>query len=458
MSPFFVLVLIVLLIIAIKVLPNRRRVKLLEEIPGPYHDPILGALRHFIHSPEQTWTTFRNFAKVHYPIYKFWLANVPVVSLLCPEDVEFRYMFMFHTLYVNSVVLLGRKWRSRRKLTTPAFYLSNLQELVSIFVKHSETLSQAVEKECERLYTNLDGLISEYTLLAASVFTFRYGELVAHQLSRPWSMIKLLTPKYWEVKELLRTLHGFTYSMIANRKRQLELSTPSSNVSPRLLDLLLSARNSGQLTDLDSIRQEVDTFLFASYDNTAKPIYFTLWLLAHHGSIQEKVFRELLEVFNKTNQPATYHDLQKLRYLDQVIKECLRLFPAVPLISRKLTEDMPTYSGYVVPAGTNVIVQIYDLHHNPEFYYDPYKFDPERFSPENSKNLHSHAYIPFCAGPRSCIGQKFAMMMIKSALCAILRRFIVEPVDSMKSVSFTAHLVLKTKEPVRVKFRKRLLL
>ena len=79
--------------------------------------------------------------------------------------------------------------------------------------------------------------------------------------------------------------------------------------------------------------------------------------------------------------------------------------------------------GYEIPAGVSVALLIYGMHHNPSVFPEPETFKPERFSPENSKGRHPFAFIPFSAGPRNCIGQKYALLEIKIVMANLLRRF-----------------------------------
>lgn len=95
----------------------------------------------------------------------------------------------------------------------------------------------------------------------------------------------------------------------------------------------------------------------------------------------------------------------EMKFMERCIKECLRLYPSVPFISRTAGEEIKTHSGYVIPKGCNINIYIYDLHRSAQYWKDPDKFNPDRFLPENIAARHPFAYLPFSAGPRNCIGQ-----------------------------------------------------
>ena len=111
-----------------------------------------------------------------------------------------------------------------------------------------------------------------------------------------------------------------------------------------------------------------------------------------------------------------------MKYMDMVIDETLRMYPPAPRLDRVASEDYE-YEGIKIKKGQVVAVQIYALHHNPEIYPNPEEFIPERFSDENKKSRESVAYLPFGAGPRNCIGMRFAIIEIKLLLTSILSKY-----------------------------------
>lgn len=156
----------------------------------------------------------------------------------------------------------------------------------------------------------------------------------------------------------------------------------------------------------------------------------------------------------RSDRPPTLDDLKKLKYLECVVKESLRLFPSVPFFARNLNEDCEV-AGYKIVKGSQVIIMPYALHRDPRYFPNPEEFKPERFFPENLKGRHSYAYVPFSAGPRNCIGQKFAMMEEKTILSCILRHFWVESTQKREELGLAGELILRPSNGIWIKLKRR---
>ena len=126
---------------------------------------------------------------------------------------------------------------------------------------------------------------------------------------------------------------------------------------------------------------------------------------------QEKIMEELESVFGTSQRPISSYDLREMKYLEQCIKETLRLYPSVPMIARTLGEDVKL-GKYTLPEGCDVMIAPFAIHRDPDEFPNPEIFDPDRFEPDKNEKRHPYAYIPFSAGPRNCIGKGFQIFSI----------------------------------------------
>ncbi|XP_062531082.1 cytochrome P450 4C1 [Bombyx mori] len=190
------------------------------------------------------------------------------------------------------------------------------------------------------------------------------------------------------------------------------------------LDLLITFSGDEKGYTNVELREEMLTLTVAGTDTSAVAIGFTLELLAKYPKIQDKVYQELYEIFDGSERALVKEDLEKMEYLDRVVKESLRLFPPVPFIIRKVLEDTRLPSGNVLPAGSGIMVSIWGIHRDPKYWGpEAEHFDPDRFLPERFNLEHPCCYMPFSSGPRNCLGYQYAMISIKTSLSAILRRY-----------------------------------
>ncbi|XP_031462439.1 cytochrome P450 3A9-like [Phasianus colchicus] len=174
------------------------------------------------------------------------------------------------------------------------------------------------------------------------------------------------------------------------------------------------------LSDIEVLSQAF-IFIFAGYEPTSNTLCYLAYLLALHPDVQQKVVNEIDTVLpNKA--PLTYEAIMQLDYLDMAVNETLRLYPLGGRIERNCKKDVEI-NGVTIPKETIVVIPPYTLHRNPEYWPNPDEFRPERFSKENKDNIDPYTYLPFGAGPRNCIGMRFALLTLKVAIAAVLQHF-----------------------------------
>ncbi|XP_067392195.1 thromboxane-A synthase [Emydura macquarii macquarii] len=171
----------------------------------------------------------------------------------------------------------------------------------------------------------------------------------------------------------------------------------------------------------DEIVAQAFIFLIAGYETTTNALSFATYLLATNPECQETLLREVDEFSEKHDVPD-YQNIRELPYLDMVIAETLRMYPPAFRFTRETWKDC-VVMGQHIPAGAVVEIAAGHLHYNPEFWPEPEKFIPERFTAEAKLQHHPFAYLPFGAGPRSCIGMRMALLEIKITLLQLLQKF-----------------------------------
>jgi len=204
------------------------------------------------------------------------------------------------------------------------------------------------------------------------------------------------------------------------------------------MDKSLPNQNSISKNMLD----ETITLLFAGQDTSAATLSWTLHLLSLYPDCQRKLYNEVADVFNdssceekkdadmKPNDYLCRSSLSRLKYLDAVIKESMRLYPVAPFVVRSLPHDIRVpESDIILSKGSFACVWIYGLHRNNHFWHRPNSFIPERWLEENlqrkDKGQKNGSYMPFAAGPRSCLGQSIGNIVLRTMLARIIHKFFV---------------------------------
>ncbi|GIF08493.1 cytochrome P450 [Actinoplanes siamensis] len=166
------------------------------------------------------------------------------------------------------------------------------------------------------------------------------------------------------------------------------------------------------------MRDELTTLLLAGHETTASTLGWAFYLVDRHPEVRERLRAEAVEVLG--DRAPVYEDLHRLRYTVMVLNEVMRLYPPVWMLSR-VPQHEDVIGGYHVPAGVDVLICPYTLHRHPAYWPDPDAFRPERFDPAATPDRPRHAYLPFGAGPRFCVGNNLGMMEATFVLAMVSR-------------------------------------
>jgi cytochrome P450 len=385
-----------------------------------------------------------------------------------PKDFAFRILF-HPTIGDGLFTSVGDKWRRQRKLVAPKFQPQQVAAYARVMpgfaIRHCERWREGEEidahREVHRIALGITGktMFDEddfegaHTLAdalkAASAWVDAQGvnaTLIARILALRFLSRFPPTPRKLAVDDFLfrpprvpigknrpflRAMRSITSrfdAMIAERR-----AMPGKRRD--LLATLVEMRDDAGLPMSDrQILDEALTMFAAGTETTSNSVTWTLYMLTQHPEVRERVE---YEVDRLGDRDPTYEDLPRLAYLLQVFKETLRLFPASAVLSREAGEGADL-SGMPLPRHFMVFVSPYTIHRSPDLWPDPEKFDPTRFDPENERSRPRIAWIPFGAGPRTCIGNHFALMEAQLVLATILRRFRLDmrPGHEMKIAPF----------------------
>jgi cytochrome P450 len=225
------------------------------------------------------------------------------------------------------------------------------------------------------------------------------------------------TPGQQRARRANATLHQLAAEILAAVRADPDRDAP-------LVRALLAAADphTGQPLSDDDICHELVLFILAGHDTTSSTLTYSLWALGHHPAIQDRVFDEVSALGDR---PLTPDDVPRLGYTVRVLHEALRLCPPAAGTPRMLNKDLAV-DGYRVEAGTMAVVSFYAMHRDPYLWDRPLTFDPDRFLPERSRGRSRWQYLPFGGGPRSCIGDHFAMLEATLGLATIIRAARIE--------------------------------
>nr|UHN91810.1 cytochrome P450 CYP4TT1 [Epicauta chinensis] len=465
----------------------------LNGIPGPKPWPLIGNAIELGSNPCEALEGLINLKKSFGNIYKIFVGSSVKIVLSDPTIIGKIVQSNIHLTKSDAYDLLkpwigtglltstGSKWKSRRKLITPSFHFRIIEKFIPIFDKNANTLVEKLKKVAGKPSTNVQSIINlcsldnicetslgqEINALNNENSTYvnavrNYLDIFVIRWFSSWQRSPLLyklSKDYKRFSESLMVVKDFSTRIIKEREGAIQYNDKNQVEEDfgkkerlALLDMLLVQKDKDSLT-VEDIREEIDTFTAEGHDTITAGLTFAIYALATNPEVQNKLYDEIRRQLQDDSDPITSQKLNELEYLDKVLKESLRFYPPVPFIERQLEQDF-TIGDQTYPAGTAFNMFIYGMHHSEEFFPNPEKFDPERFSYENTRKRHKFAYLPFSAGPRNCIGQRYAIIDIKLLLVKILQNFELLPVPGFKP-QLAASATLQAYNGMYVQFKSR---
>uniref|UniRef100_A0A665SXU6 unspecific monooxygenase n=1 Tax=Echeneis naucrates TaxID=173247 RepID=A0A665SXU6_ECHNA len=355
-------------------------------------------------------------------------------------------------LYDAVSIAEDEKWKRIRSVLSPSFTSGRLKEMYTIMLKHSSNLIKVLVKKADTQWELHVGLscrvfgpysMDVVTSTAFSVdidsinnpsdpFVTNIKKMVKFNFFNPLLVLTILFPFLEPVFNKMNLsffpaeVMDFFYSTLEKIKSDRKKNDRKNRVDfmQLMVDSQISENNNTDdnsqkgLTDHEILSQAM-AFIFAGYETSSSTLCFLAYSLATNPHIQKTLQEEIDKTFP---EKPTYEGLVQMEYLDMVMNESMRLYPIGNRLER-IAKVSVEVNGVTIPKGTATVIPVYTLHRDPALWPEPEIFKPERFSKENKDNIDPYAFLPFGAGPRNCIGMRFALLMMKLAIVEVLQNF-----------------------------------
>lgn len=419
------------------------------------------------------------------------IRDVELVKRITVKDFEHflnHRNFGIDSFFTRTLFLLqGQEWRDMRSTLSPAFTSSKIRLMVPFMVEVGDQMIQSLKKQIgtsDDGYIDVDckDLTTRYTndVIASCAFGlkvnshtdkdnkfFEMGKTATNFSFRSMLVffVMMTAPKLVKILDcdvISKAVRTFFTRLVLDTMKEREMN---NIVRHDTIHLLMEAKK-GKIShedvkpnddavgfatveesafgkkkinrvwkDDDLVAQAL-LFFFAGFESISSSISFLMYELAVNPDVQERLAQEIREHDVKNDGKFDFNSIQEMAYMDMVVSEVLRLWPPAVFLDRQCNRDYnmgkpnkAAEKDFILRKGSGIIIPTYAFHRDPQFYPDPEKFDPERFSEENRHKINPLAYMPFGAGPRNCIGSRFALCEVKVMIYQLLRHIELSPCE-----------------------------
>lgn len=437
----------------------------LKTAPGPRGDTFLGSTLDFKERPAQF---IKYVADAYGDVTRFKIAGGYWYMLTHPEDVHDAMtkranIFLKPAIakrlweeFLGDGILTteGEVWERQHRLMVPAFHHKRIQSygdtmgaytrrMIDRWSPNSQVdISEAMVALTLEIVakTLFDADVSDGTSTVGSAMRILQQEMVNHIL------MPLPVPHWWPSEankrkvKALKDIEDIVLNVVTERRK-------TGEDTGDLLSMLLHATDeTGDRLSDKELRDQSMTLFFAGHETTAHSMTWAWYLFAKHPEITQRLQADIDRVTQ--GEPLNVKHLPQLPFLDQCVKEAMRLLPSVWVFIKQPTEDVDV-RGFKIPKGAPVLISPYVIQRDPRWFPSPLTFLPERFSPEREKLIPKGAYVPFSGGARICLGKAFAMMESALVLGTMLQR-LTPQVSSDYVFDFKAELSMHPSGPMPI--------
>lgn len=329
-------------------------------------------------------------------------------------------------LWRNILTVDGEQWRWLRKVLTPGFSPGRIRATFDLVAQRAERLRAHVAgltptpvNSCELMTHFAVDFISAYAF-GLDVDSINNRDNIFYKIGTNIvrydtiaSITIILKDMFPSVCSKIKYSNRIETDMLSLVKTVQRIRNYKPSGRNDFMDILLGIKLERAEKHLqgfwnmddEAIAAQAFIFFAAGFETTANATSYTLYLLAKHQEAQERARVEVLATLARHNNIISYEAVKEMTYLTCVLKESLRLFPPVGNLTRKVSRPCYLSGVGALDPGIRIMISSRAFHKDPQYFPDPDEFRPERFYPDNMKSDGKHAYLPFGAGPRSCIGE-----------------------------------------------------
>ncbi len=435
--------------------------------PGPRGYPGVGSLPAYRADP---LAFLRNNTR-YGDVVCFWVGGERVVQVTHPELIgqvllghhrvmhkDALYRRLKNILGNGLITSEGELWKRQRRLASKPFGKKQVDKYAKDMVRLTREWSESCEAdEVREINSEMMGITQKIVLRCLfgtdhETDAKRAGECLHLYLDDYMSEIFgvrrliprwITTPGRRRANAYAREIDNIVYAMVAAKRASEERG---DDVLSRLIN---AAEDDGVEMSDRQLRDEAVTFFAAGHETTALTLTYAYHLLSQNPEVQDRLIAEVSEVLG--GKPATAASSRKLPYTKAVVQEAMRCYPPVWAIGREPIEDVEV-GDYTLPAGTQILISQWVVHHDPRWFPDPFTFDPQRWIDGLEDRLPRFAYFPFGGGPRVCIGNHFGMLEAILMLATVAQKWRFEAVSDAP-LPLNPSVSLRPGRPVQLAMR-----
>lgn len=334
----------------------------------------------------------------------------------------------------------GEQWKKQREMLNPSFEMARISHVFGLMNDAVKEMNQGLHANGSVNRLDIDPEMSYVTadIIFRTILSSRLDREDAVSIIEAFSIFQEETARtamrtIFKVPQWLWFLTGESKRIKAGNeirdvlsriiRPRYDIALAQKGDERDILSSLLQAvdSDSGERFTFEEILDQVAMLFLAGHETSASALTWTIYLLSLYPDIQEKAYREVISIVGDGELEAS--KIKQMRYVTNIFKETLRLYPPVGFFARENTHET-TMRDKTIQPGASIVVSPWLIHRNPDFWDNPNGFDPDRFN--DPKSIEKDTYLPFGMGARICIGASFALQEAVLILATILRDFKIQ--------------------------------